>query len=149
MNKPQGYPVSVTDDRLIFQFYSVSPEKQIQKVVIYRKYSVFPLVFEILMGDMMEDNATVDFLVESNNGDRDEVLFTVFQTMAMVLDEYPESKVYFYGSTSVRTRLYQILISKYIQEADNVYLVKGIKNNIEEIFVKNVNYDAFLISLND
>ena len=67
----------------------------------------------------------------------------------MVLDEYPESKVYFYGSTSVRTRLYQILISKYIQEADNVYLVKGIKNNIEEIFVKNVNYDAFLISLND
>lgn len=30
------------------------------------------------MGDMMEDNATVDFLVESNNGDRDEVLFTVF-----------------------------------------------------------------------
>ena len=44
------------------------------------------------MGDLLEDNETIDFLIESNNGDRDEVLFTVFQTIAMVLNECLEPK---------------------------------------------------------
>ncbi len=143
MSKPQAYPLSSTEDKLIFQFYSESVEKRIKKVVLYQKYSDFPLIFEMLMGDLLDDGETIDFLVESNNGDRDEVLFTVFQTMAMVLDEYAGSKILFYGSTPVRTRLYQILINQYFEEAQEVYLVKGIKNKVEENFVRNSNYDAF------
>ncbi len=83
------------------------------------------------------------------NGDRDEVLFTVFQTIAMVLYEYAGSKILFYGSTPVRTRLYQILINQYFEQAQEIYLIKGIKNKVEESFVKNKNYDAFLISLQE
>lgn len=149
MNKPQAYAVKTTDDRLIFQFNSVSVEKRIKKVVLYQKYSDFPLIFEMMMGDMLDDDETIDFLVESNNGDRDEVLFTVFQTIAMVLDEYSGSKVLFYGSTQTRTRLYQILIAKYFEQANDVYVIKGIRNKTEENFVKNTNYDAFLISLQE
>lgn len=149
MSKPQAYPVSTTEDRRIFQFYSESAERRIKKVVLYQKYSDFPLVFEMLMGDLLEDNETIDFLIESNNGDRNEVLFTVFQTIAMVLDEYAGSKILFYGSTPARTRLYQILISQYFEQAQEIYLIKGIKNKVEENFVKNKNYDAFLISLQE
>ncbi|MFN3489537.1 MAG: DUF6934 family protein [Emticicia sp.] len=149
MSKPQAYQVSTTDDKLIFQFYSESAEKRIKKVVLYQKYSDFPLIFEMLMGDMLDDNETIDFLIESNNGDRDEVLFTVFQTISAVLDEYSGSKILFYGSTAARTRLYQIIITKYFEQAQEVYLIKGIKNKMEENFVKDTNYDAFLISLHE
>lgn len=47
MNKPQAYAVKTTDDRLIFQFNSVSVEKRIKKVVLYQKYSDFAFLISL------------------------------------------------------------------------------------------------------
>jgi hypothetical protein len=146
MNKPQGYPVKTAENQLLFQFESISEKKRINKAVYFNKLSESPLLFEMVMGDIGEDE-NIDFLSVSNNDDRDEVLYTVFQIMAQVLDKFPNAKIVFYGSTPVRTRLYRILISKFLETAQGVYIIKGIIDDKLELFNKNTNYSAFVVHL--
>jgi hypothetical protein len=50
----------------------------------------------------------VDDSIRSNNGDRDKVLATVAFTALDFTDEFPEALIVMEGSTSARTRLYQM-----------------------------------------
>jgi hypothetical protein len=142
----KGYPSISTGDKLYFEFESVSSDKRIRKAIEYVKISEYPSIYSLSMGDIQEDG-NIDLYVVSNNNDTQKVFFTIFQTMLVLFDEYPDSKILFYGSTPNRTRLYQIQINKFLHEVEHFFQIWGIVDGIQERFVKNKNYQAFIIGL--
>ena len=142
----KAYSSISTEDKLYFEFESISDRKQIRKAIEYIKIRQYPSIYSLSMGDIKEDGS-IDLYVISNNNDTQKVFFTIFQTMLVFFDEYPDSKILFYGSTPNRTRLYQIQISKFLGEVEHFFQIWGIVDGIQERFVKNKNYQAFLIGL--
>lgn len=55
--------------------------------------------------------------------------------------------IYITGSTPVRTRLYRIIISKELSKIEDTFRVLGLPGSVPEVFQKNQNYQAFVISL--
>ena len=72
---------------------------------------------------------------------------TVAQTMILFTNYYPKALVFFKGSTEVRTRLYQMAITKYFEELSDSFDIKGYLDENWLPYKKNVVYEAFLISL--
>jgi len=58
---------------------------------------------------------------------------------------YGNQLIYATGSTTARTRLYQISISKQLSEISTEFEIYGIFNLEVFPFERNVNYDAFLV----
>jgi hypothetical protein len=66
--------------------------------------------------------------------------------MVVFFEKYPTRKVYFRGSTAIRTRLYRSLISKCIEIIEFYFHVAGLDSEGQtEKFVKNQDYHAFII----
>ncbi|HAK76455.1 MAG TPA: hypothetical protein DCM71_06005, partial [Runella sp.] len=82
-----------------------------------------------------------------DNGDFKKVFATVFQVLSTFLENHPLAIVVFYGSSLARTRLYQIAISRELEQLEERFVVKGLANFIFEPFVKNKPYEAFSFSL--
>ncbi len=140
------YDFESSPDALRFEFYSVSPQKQICKIVEYTPLPQNQNIYNLGFGDKKEDG-TIDDLVVSNNKDMDQVLATIVQTIFKFFEVRPDKTLIFLGSTESRTRLYQMVIVKHIEEADKVFHLRGIVNGEIQKFVTGVNYDAFLINL--
>ena len=144
--KGNFYDFESSPDALRFEFDSISPQKQISKVVEYTPLPQNLNVYNLGFGDKKEDD-TIDDLVVSNNKDMELVLATVIQTMFKFFEERPDKTLIFLGSTESRTRLYQMVIVKNIEEAEKVFQLRGITNGEIQNFVTGINYDAFLINL--
>ena len=138
------YPVISSDDSLRFEFDSVSDTQTIRKVVLYARYAD-TVIFNLAMGDLLNEG-TLDGQVRSNNADMDTVMATVVHTLLLFFKQYPGSLVYFEGSTASRTRLYQIIISRELDEASRLFLIQGIRNHEPEPFRIGQSYQAFLLS---
>jgi hypothetical protein len=83
----------------------------------------------------------------TNNDDRDKVLATVAATVLEFLDHFPDMMVYAQGSTTSRTRLYQMGIAARHEEISSMLNIYGFINGQWEIFQRNYNYGAFLVCL--
>jgi hypothetical protein len=114
--RDSAYSFHHSEDCLSFEFDSVSAEKTIRKVVVYKRFPNGLPVFNLSLSDKGEDGS-FDDLARSSNNDLVEVMATVVQTLFVFFERYPESAVYFRGSTPARTRLYQIIIHKELDEA--------------------------------
>lgn len=139
------YNFESSSDSLRFEFDSVGSQKQIRKVVEYTSIPQNPAIYNLDFGDLKADG-TIDDLVVSNNKDMEMVLATVIQTIFVFFETKPQNTILFLGSTESRTRLYQIVIAKNIDDMKNELQIRGIRNEAVEDFVKNVNYDGFLIN---
>ena len=53
--------------------------------------------------------------------------------------------VFFKGSTTARTRLYQMAIVNHWKEIEPLHLVFGLKDSSWQLFEKNINYDFFIV----
>jgi hypothetical protein len=85
------------------------------------------------------------------NGDPEIVLATVAGTVFNFWLEYPHALIFFMGSVPEgekprRTRLYQMKINRYFEEISLVTDVSGLTEYGWEVFSKEKNYIAFLIS---
>ena len=140
------YNFESSSDALRFEFESLSPQKQIRKVVEYTPLPQNSNVYNLGFGDLKEDG-TIDDLVVSDNKDMEKVLTTVIQTIFRFFESRPQNTILFLGSTESRTRLYQIVIAKSIDTMGNLLQIRGIRNAEVEEFVKGVNYEGFLINL--
>lgn len=89
----------------------------------------------------------MDFEITSNNGDRDKILATICETVYAFLYKRPNSSIHFRGSDAVRTRLYQMAISNYIEELSEDFEIYGKLKHELLRFEKGVNYEAFIIQL--
>jgi hypothetical protein len=140
-----SYPFRKYKRELLFEFESVSEAKVISKIIAYELVDEEEKIYNLSLVDKAEDGSISDMVV-SNNNDMEKVLSTVIQTLPIFFEEFEGSKIFFRGSTPARTRLYKIVISKYFQLFEQDYLIYGFLNRESEPFVKEKNYEAFLIS---
>jgi hypothetical protein len=103
------------------------------------------LLFNLGFGDTVDDKGIIDDSIISNNADRDIVLATVANTIIDFTNHYGNHYIYATGSTSSRTRLYQIGITGLWEQISIDFDVYGLKDDNWHEFQKNVNYEAFLV----
>lgn len=140
------YPFVKRPESYYYEFYSEGPNGSIKKVVEYfRLQELDAEVFNLAFGDWDEDNHRINDLSISNNADRDKVLATVAATVTDFMEDHPNAIIIAAGSTSSRTRLYQMGIAKVLDEISQNFEIQGYINNSWRPFQRGVNYSAFLL----
>ncbi|HEY4061370.1 MAG TPA: hypothetical protein VGM30_05695 [Puia sp.] len=143
----QKYEYSTNDNYLEFEFDSEGPKGKTRKVIQYTPYNSNGVTyFSLSFGNLDPTTGKIDTLIVTNNNDREKTLATVAATVLKFTQRFPDMMVYAIGSTSARTRLYQMGISAYWNEIDSLLYVYGYQENKGwKPFRKDVNYQAFLI----
>ena len=141
----EHYSYFTTNDFQEYSFYSEGPRGTIKKIVKFMKAQDDPVIFNLGFGDENPETGMVSDAVTTDNKDRDIVLATVANTINTFCDHYGNHYIYAEGSTSARTRLYQMSISRLWSEISMDFEVLGLKDGTFSGFQQNVNYDAFLV----
>jgi hypothetical protein len=143
MNQPY-YNFEIFEDAFRFEFESTSSEKTITKAILFQKTNLLEY-YNLTLADIQPDGSN-DIFSKSNNGDLEKILSTVIQTILVFLVYYPFAKVVFTGSTPSRTRLYQIVLSKELDDVKEKFEVIGFTEEKIETFQRNQSYLGFIIS---
>ena len=143
MNLPQ-YQLRAGKSLMVFEFISEGPKGRISKLVKFSKTNLKGL-YNLSFGDKNHDTGDFDDQIVSNNGDSETVLATVVAAVYVFTDKYPESSIYATGSTKSRTRLYQMGITKYINNIKKDFSILGLRDKLWFPFKKGINYEAFLV----
>ena len=137
------YPLTENQDSTRFQFQSIGKNGVFDKVVlitpINRDISNLALLDVDPFSQEQSDSSVTD------NGDMGEVLATVLNVVKIFLAKHPDQSIYFEGNTSVKTRLYQIVINKVFDQVTDEFVIYGLKDAEWLEFEPNVNYEGFLI----
>ena len=141
MNKPT-YPVEIEDDN-IFSFLSIGKNGIILKMVEIAE--IQEGVYNLGFGDYNFTTESVDDKANSNNGDIEKVLATIFGIMIDFLNKNPSKTIFFAGSTPFRTQLYQRIVNTYFDEFSSILEIQGNRNGKYEPFQKNREYESFLV----
>lgn len=141
--KHPRYPVAASDDNHTYLFFSEGPRGSIAKGVIYSP--IEKDLFNLGFGDWNTELQELDDSSRSNNGDRDKILATVAFTALDFTSQFPNAQIFAEGSTSARTRLYQMGIADNLLEINNIFEMKGLFGDLWETFQRGKNYEAFLI----
>ncbi len=141
----EKYQFRTDEDLKIFEFLSVGKKGAIRKRVYFKTFENTD-VYNLAFGDVNPETDDFDDMVITDNGDTEKVLATVATIVFTFLDKYTNAIVHAMGATPSRTRLYQIGISKNIEELQEKYQVFGLFEDRFWIeFKKNVPYSAFYI----
>ena len=139
------YDFVTNNSFLDFEFESEGPNGKIRKVVRYSPTNANGITyFNLGFGDLDIQTGRINDLTTSNNQDTNKILATVAATVLIFTEHFPDVLVYATGSTSARTRLYQIGISVNWIEIDRQLHVYGFSKGKWKSFQKGVNYEAFL-----
>ncbi len=141
MNKPI-YTVEIGDENT-FTFLSIGRKGIILKVVELAE--IEKGIFNLGFGDYDFKTHTVDDKIDSENGDAEKVLATVFSILVRFLTENPHKSIFVSGSTPTRTRLYGMIVSSYFDEFSTYLEILGGVENKFEPFQKNKHYESFLL----
>ena len=139
----ERYPVTTDSYHITYEFLSEGPRGTIKKVVLYQKQA--DNFYNLAFGDWNEDELKIDDIVRSNNSDRDKVLRTVALTIINFIKFYPDAIIFLKGSTTARTRLYQIGILENQAEVSKLFNIQGFVNGGWEVFEAGKNYEAFVL----
>lgn len=134
-----------TNDFRAYEFISEGPKGKIKKVVTFSRIQDEPLIYNITLVDVDPVSGLTSDLTISDNGDREIILATVAHTVIDFSAHYGNHFVFAKGSTTVRTRLYQIAIAALLEEIGEDFDMYGVIEDIAYPFQKNVNYEAFLV----
>ncbi|GAA3975559.1 DUF6934 family protein [Mucilaginibacter dorajii] len=142
----KSYPCLIKNDYLDYEFYSEGPNGRIKKAVRFTRMThEEPIFYNLGFGDVSQETDLIDDNIVSNNDDRDIVLATVAKTVIDFTNIHGNHYVFATGSTSSRTRLYQMGISGLWEEISKDFKVLGFVKGDWQPFQKNVNYEAFLV----
>ncbi|MBS7566846.1 hypothetical protein KHS38_20745 [Mucilaginibacter sp. Bleaf8] len=136
---------TVTEDYQEYEFFSEGPKGRIKKSVRFIKINDDPIVYNLAFGDVDPATGKVSDLTTTDNKDREKVLATVAGTIHTFCNHYGNHYIYAEGSTSARTRLYQMSIARLWDDISKDFVVYGIKNGLPYEFELNVNYEGFLV----
>ena len=140
------YQFQTNASYLDFEFESDGPNGKIKKVVRFSPQNANGVTyFNLGFGDLNPITGAVDDLSKSNNNDRDKILATIASIVLEFTAHFPDVMVYAQGSTSSRTRLYQMGIAANWNEIVPIMHVYGYRDNTWQRFEKQVNYEAFLV----
>ena len=143
MNQPY-YDFQIFEDAFRFEFETTSQEKTIPKAILFQRTNL-PNYYNLTLADILSDGSN-DIFSKSNNGDLEKILSTVIQTILVFLAYHPPAKVVFTGNTPSRTRLYQIVLSKELDNVRKKLEVLGFTDEKIESFQRNQSYLGFIIS---
>ncbi len=138
------YPVHSSDDLLMHTFVSRGPKGEIIKRVEFQE--IGKNRYNLAFGDDDEEVGLND-KARTNNKDREKVLATVAIIIDNFLQYNPHVRIYIGGSTTCRTRLYQIKIVQFLQKINVGYDIHGSIGGRWKPFEKENKYDAFLSKL--
>lgn len=138
------YKLYTTDSEFILEFKSIGPKGEIKKYIYFSPTDV-ENIYSLSFGDVGFESNEIDDTTRSDNKDVKKILITVANAVAIFLDKNPDAWVAATGSTDSRTRLYQIAISSDLENIETEYFVYGFNGMKWEKFMKNKNYEAFLI----
>jgi hypothetical protein len=134
----------IADETLAtYKFVSEGPNGSIEKVIQFTLINIMG-IYNLSFGDINKQNGEIDDLIISNNGDSEKVLATVIAAVFAFFDKNNEAWIFASGSTASRTRLYQIGISKYLNELSEDFEIYGQVFEMWEVFKTGESYKAFL-----
>lgn len=137
-----SYEIKTNQTHFDYEFESVGPKGVIKKVARFNLMQ--DDIYNFGFGDLDEFTGEISDTVVSNNGDGDKILATVAQIIFFFTGIYQESWVFIKGSTSSRTRWYQMGIAKYWDHIKLIFEIQGYRSRKWEPFEKGKNYEAFL-----
>ena len=146
MSRPKYSLISISDDRLRFEFESISPEKTVVKVVEYEPIDENGVYFNLALVDMDENGNFSDNVI-TNNRDTEKVFGTIAKTMDYFFQENPKRRILIFSNDKLRIRLYRMIISNYSHEKEQDWSFYGLLDEKFEIFEKGKNYEAFMVAL--
>ena len=138
------YPTQASTNFIAYDFISKGRKGEIRKGVRYTQTG-FTDIWNLAFGDINADTGDMDDSIVSNNGDSEKVLATVARTCVKFTDHFPGTMIFAIGSTPSRTRLYQMGISRYLNQILELFTIKGLLENSWQEFEKDINYKALLI----
>ena len=142
----EKYSYLANQELLSYEFESVGPKGGIRKVVRFTARNANGITyFNLGFGDLDVPTGKIDDLAKSDNNDRDKVLATIAAIVLDFTSIFPDIMIYAKGSSPARTRLYQISIAANFDDIEAILDVFGFTRGEWEPFVKNTNYEAFLI----
>lgn len=144
----EQYESTANAAQTIFTFTSEGPKGKILKQVQFSKLKLKRLrnIYNLGFGDSIENSDDIDDLIITDNQDRDKVLATVLNTVFIFSENYPKAKILFEGSTTTRTRLYQIAINLHFDILSQTFNIYGLTEQGFLKFKKDINYQAFLFT---
>jgi len=113
--KIEKYALKAESNLTIFEFISEGPKGLIRKIIQLQETNRLN-VYNLAFGDKNSETGEIDDLAVSNNADSEKVLATVVAALYAFFDKHPDAFVYVTGSTSARTRLYRMGITKFYEE---------------------------------
>jgi len=141
---PRYLSFDISSSATVFEFTSTGPKGNIKKIIQFtptKAKSVFNLAF----GNIKEDGS-VDDTTTNDNKDRDKILATVAAAVYDFTERFPDTFVFFTGSTNERTRLYRMAITVNFEELTDSFYIWGLtEKDGFELFEKRRSYSGFLI----
>ena len=141
--KIEKYALKAERDLTVFEFISEGPNGLIRKLIQFQETNQ-PNLYNLAFGDKNSETGEIDDLAISNNGDSEKVLATVVAALYAFFDKHPDSFVYATGSTSVRTRLYRMGITRFYEEMSQDFDLYGQIGDDFHKFEIGKNYVGFL-----
>ena len=142
MNLPK-YQLTSSPELSSFEFISEGTKglipKRIQFTLVNRQG-----VYNLAFGDKDPLTGEIDDQTVSNNGDSEKVLVTVVNAVFAFLDQHTDAWIYASGSTTARTRLYQMGISRFFDDISENLEIYGQIGDQWHPFERNQPYEAFL-----
>lgn len=140
-----SYYVKQSQQIYQYEFFSEGPKGHIRKMIQFQPLDDTISIYNLAFGDWDEEKGRINDLIKSNNGDRHKILVTVAQTVFNFMKSNPNAIVFARGSTSSRTRLYQMGIAAFRNQIEEHFTVDGSIDRQWESFKDKRNYEAFLL----
>ena len=141
--KIEKYHLKSESSLTTFEFISEGPKGAIRKMIQFQPTND-PEVYNLAFGDKDPITGDINDLAVSNNGDTEKILATVVDAVYAFFDKHPSAYVYATGSTSARTRLYRMGISRFHEQmAQDFYLYGKIGTDFPQ-FELGKDYEGFL-----
>ncbi len=139
------YELTISKDRLRYEFVSVGSKGQIRKLIEYTYLSGVGF-WNLGFGDLDETTGQVSDSVVSDNGDGRKVLASVIQSLLSFLNTHPAEAIIFTGSDERRTRVYHRIAIQYQREFLSLLTINGLtEDGFEEAIETDKSYLAFVI----
>ena len=117
--KDNTYPYDHTQASR-YTFTSVG-KKRIEKEVVFTHTGIRNII-NMGFGDLLPDGS-IDDKANSNNGDIVRVLATTIQILIDFTSKFPDSVIFFSGSTQERTKLYTRILRTYYSTFSKEFIV--------------------------
>jgi hypothetical protein len=140
------YELIPSESSLSYEFYSEGPKGLIPKIIRFKRLDIESEVYNLGFGDLDRSTGKINDLSISDNDDRDKILMTVASSVLHFFRTHPNARIAFKGSTTSRTRLYTMQISKHLDQLNQNVLIEGLTQNGWEVFTKDRAYFALLIT---